>query len=83
MSMRRFVLVRNHDVSGVSGTGVVAEGVVFSDGRVALRWMVNGIHSIVVHQSIEDVITVHGHGGKTVVEWIDGGDGGENEYHSH
>ena len=74
--MRRFVLVRHEDVSGVSGTGVVAEGVVFGDGRVALRWMTNGIHAIVIHQRIEDVLEVHGHDGRTVVEWVDK-EGGE------
>ena len=30
--MRNFNLIRHIDVSGLSGTGVVAEGVVFSDG---------------------------------------------------
>lgn len=34
--MRRFELHREEDVSGVSGTGVVAEGVAFSDGRVLM-----------------------------------------------
>ena len=70
--MRRFVLVRNHDVSGVSGTGVVAEGVVFGDGRVAMRWLTNGVHAIVIHQNVEHVLKIHGHGGKTVLRWIDG-----------
>jgi len=36
---RTFVLHRDEDVSGVSGTGVVAEGVVFSDGAVVVRWL--------------------------------------------
>ena len=35
---RAFVLQRNEDETGVSGTGIVAEGVEFSDGTVALRW---------------------------------------------
>lgn len=35
---RTFVLNRHRDISGVSGTGLVAEGVVWSDGAVALRW---------------------------------------------
>src|SRR3546814_16869061 len=30
---RRFVLRRHHDMSGVSGTGDVADGVEFPDGR--------------------------------------------------
>lgn len=36
--MEIFELVRNNDVTGISGVGVVAEGVIFSDGTVALRW---------------------------------------------
>lgn len=35
---RTFELVRYRDPSGVSGTGVVAEGCLFTDGSVALRW---------------------------------------------
>lgn len=38
---RLFVLDRVEDVSGVSGTGVVAEGIEFSDGVGALRWIVH------------------------------------------
>jgi hypothetical protein len=30
--MRRSQLHRDHDVSGISGTGLVAEGAAFSDG---------------------------------------------------
>ena len=37
-SPRTFVLDRHYDVSKVSDTGIVAEGVVFGDGAVALRW---------------------------------------------
>lgn len=61
-----FVLYREHDETGVSGTGVVAEGVTFSDGTVALRW-VTGHRSTVVWDSLEDAIAVHGHNGKTRV----------------
>lgn len=36
--LRTFTLERGHDESGVSGIGVVLEGVEFSDGRVVLEW---------------------------------------------
>lgn len=36
-NIRRFIL-RSEDVSGTSGTGVVAEGVEFSNGQVAIHW---------------------------------------------
>lgn len=68
--MRRFDLLREVDHSGVSGVGCVAEGVEFSDGSVALRWL--GIHaSTVLWRSIEDALAVHGHDGSTRVEWLD------------
>lgn len=68
--MRRFVLRRIEDVNGVSGTGVVVEGVQFSDGTCAIRWL-SDYPSTTHHDSIVNVIAVHGHGGKTVVEWLD------------
>jgi len=34
---RRFYLDRRTDVSGVSGTGIVAHGVVWPDGTVTIR----------------------------------------------
>lgn len=68
--MRRFHLERDTDVSGVSGTGTVAEGVQFSDGTVAIRW--NGQHrSTVLWQSIRSVEVIHGHGGATRIVWDD------------
>jgi hypothetical protein len=59
-----FHLVRDEDETGVSGTGTVAVGVVFPDGTVAMRWNTNTA-STAVYDSLEDVIKIHGHGGKT------------------
>lgn len=67
---RAFVLHRHEDETGVSGVGVVAEGVEFSDGTVALRWTSAWPTSVVFHEKgIESVLAVHGHGGKTTIEW--------------
>lgn len=68
--MRRFALYRKQDISGISGTGLIVEGVEFSDGRVALRW-VTPLRSTCVYDSIEDVEAIHGHGGATELRWID------------
>jgi hypothetical protein len=68
--MRRFRLVRFVDVSGVSGTGVVAEGVQFDDGQVAVSWF-GKHHCVSVWPSVEDVEAIHGHEGATVIEWED------------
>jgi hypothetical protein len=69
--MRRFELVRDHDVSGVSGVGVVAEGVAFTDGTVSLRWTVGEHRCTSTWGSIADVEAIHGHGGSTRVVWLD------------
>ena len=71
MFSRRFELVRDVDVSGISGTGVVAEGVEFSDGTVVIRWITGDHRSTVVWPNIGDVEAIHGHGGATRVHWID------------
>jgi hypothetical protein len=70
--LKRFELVRHHDVSGVSGTGVVAEGVLFSSGRVALEWTSEWPTSVVFHhRGMEAVEAIHGHGGQTEIRWLD------------
>ena len=68
--MRRFQLQRDHDVSGISGTGIVADGVEFPDGTTVIRWR-GERQSTVVWPSIEDVEAIHGHGGATRIVWID------------
>lgn len=62
--MKRFILRRLEDVSGVSGTGDVAEGVVFHDGQVALSWH-GKYHSLEIHPSLKTMEGIHGHEGKT------------------
>lgn len=70
---RTFDLIRYHDVSGVSGEGVVAWGVKFPDGSVALRWP--GDHpATAVWDSVEAVLAIHGHNGLTVARFHDGDD---------
>lgn len=68
--MRNFRLKRITDVSGKSGTGYVTEGVIFTDGTVAMRWTTS-VGSTCIYDSIEDVIEIHGHEGATVVEYDD------------
>lgn len=62
--MRCFVLVR--DIAG-SPTDV-AEGVVYTDGSVAIRWLSN-TPSTILFNSVDDVVAVHGHGGATIWKW--------------
>lgn len=70
--MKRFQLVRAVDVTGVSGTGIVAEGIEFSDGTAVVRWVVGEYRSTVIWPTGTDaVVAVHGHGGATTVRWLD------------
>lgn len=69
--MRTFDLIRTTDVTGVSGTGVVAEGTEFSDGTVALRWVVGEHRSTVIWANVDAVEAVHGHGGATTIRYHD------------
>ena len=68
--MRRFVLIRAEDLTGVSGTGEVAEGTVFSSGLAVIHWL-REPYAMGVYQTLEDVISVHGHEGRTQLQFID------------
>ncbi|WP_237773040.1 hypothetical protein [Streptomyces luteocolor] len=67
---RPFHLQRDHDVSGVSGTGIVAHGVLWPDGTASVRWA-GPRPSIVFWDSIDDALAVHGHGGHTRLVFAD------------
>lgn len=84
--MRRFVLQRDVDETGVSGAGPVADGVVydwemrvdFADGLVLdlpagwvrLTWR-GEKSSTSLWKSIDTMLAVHGHNGLTRVVWAD------------
>jgi hypothetical protein len=70
VGVRRFLLVREKDLTGVSGIGIVAEGAVFSNGLSIIRWL-REPHAVGMYQSVTDLIAVHGHGGATQVQFID------------
>jgi hypothetical protein len=61
-------LERDEDPTGISGTGVVAYGCQFADQTIVLRWDTQ-VRSTVFYDSIEDLITITGHDGKTRVVW--------------
>jgi hypothetical protein len=68
--VRRFRLVRIEDVSGVSGTGLVAEGVEFNSGKVVLGWC-SEIISLTIYDTLADMEAIHGHEGRTRIVWVD------------
>lgn len=67
---RRFVLIRGEDVSGTSGTGIVAEGIEFSNGQVVLHWLTQ-LDSVAVYANLKTLEAIHSHQGRTLVQWVD------------
>jgi len=63
---RRFWLDRLEDATGISGTGIVAEGFQFSNGKCVISWLTD-FTSIAVYDDIEIVRNIHGHSGKTII----------------
>lgn len=66
MSIEKFWLDRIEDESGISGTGRVAEGVVFTTGQCVLNWLTEN-RSIAIYDNINTVRKIHGHNGKTKI----------------
>ena len=60
--------MRREDVSGVSGTGVVAVGCVYPSGRVVIEWR-EPYRSMGIYGGIDQVDAIHGHDGGTEVAW--------------
>lgn len=62
--MKTFYLLRHEDLHGHSGLGVVAEGVIFDNGLVALTWL-SKWKTITMFSNIKEVHDLHNHGGRT------------------
>lgn len=67
---RRFHLLRKRDVHDVSGTGIVAEGVQFTNGYCALTWL-SHLTSVTFFHSADVLERIHGHEGGTEIRWDD------------
>jgi hypothetical protein len=80
--MRRFEVYRRGDLSAThtpdqvnAPDAVQLEGVIFRDGKVAIRWLTAG-RSTVVWDSFEDMWKIHGHTDPnskhgTEIRWLD------------
>ncbi len=64
--LKPFHLFRHEDASGISGTGIVAVGVVWPNGRATMHW-ISYRSSSEDHASIDSLMEIHGHGGKTEI----------------
>jgi len=71
-----FTVCRQNDEGGISGTGVVIEGVLFATGQVVLHWLSpSPIGSISIFASIDDFKKIHAaphKENKTIITWSDG-----------
>jgi hypothetical protein len=60
--MRTFTLRREEDSSGVSGTGVVFEGALFSTGTVVVHWLTPPPRgSIAIFDTLDQLLSIHVH----------------------
>lgn len=58
--MRSFTLRREEDVSGVSGTGIVLEGMLFTTGVVVVHWLTPPPRgSIAIFDSLDQLLSIH------------------------
>jgi len=70
---RLFALERDTDVSGVSGVGTVADGVLWPDGTVTIRWR-GERPSTVNWAELAHAEAVHGHDGATRIVFAEAED---------
>jgi hypothetical protein len=65
--MRLYEMVRDEDVSGVSGTGPVGEIAEFENGWVAVSFysFTANVPNVIVYSSLADAEKIHGHQGRT------------------
>ncbi len=74
--IRTFTVCRINDESGVSGTGVVIEGITLATGQCVVHWLYPTPRgSIAIFDSIADFATVHikpHPGNETIITYEDG-----------
>lgn len=68
-ALRPFQLMRDEDVSGVSGVGRVAVGVVFPSGKVVIEWLGSDT-TFGIYDKLDHVERIHGHDGKTRIVFV-------------
>jgi len=58
--IRTFTVHRQNDETGVSGTGVIIEGVLYATGQVVLHWLLPSPKgSIAIFESMGDFVGTH------------------------
>lgn len=73
---RRFRVWPRENLTGRARQVAFAEGVLFTDGTIALRWLGASPTSVVYPDRGIDAITAGaGFGGEAEIEWLDGAHG--------
>ena len=65
-NIEKFYIFKHKDISGVSGTGVVAVGVIFPSGKLVIEWTTYQT-SIGFYDNMAKFLAVHSHEGFTEV----------------
>ena len=65
--VKPFYLLRHVDLSGTSGTGIVAMGAIFPSGQVFMEWTASNHVSWNMFDNIDDVTKIHGHDGNSEI----------------
>lgn len=68
MNLRLFRITRIGDSSGL--IEVAAEGVHFSDGTCAVRWM-SDRRCTTIYNRIDALVALHSEGGRARIEWVE------------
>lgn len=59
--MRSFEMIRKDDETGISGTGKVVEGVVFTDGECVVKWVVENSmgRCVAIWPNLASFLSIH------------------------
>jgi hypothetical protein len=74
--IRRFQLIRHEDPTGTSGTGLVAEGCIFTDGVAVTHWLTSTRSTVTWHttsetDAVDTLKRIHGHQGLTEIRFLE------------
>lgn len=65
--VKPFYLLRKVDVTGTSGTGIVAMGAILPSGKVVMEWTASNHVSWNMYNNINDIDLINGHDGSSEI----------------
>lgn len=75
LGMKKFTMYRPVDETGVSGEGMVAQGLVFADGQACIQWICPPTAGEVQIRKWETILDAHVRShpkNRTIITWEDG-----------